>query len=312
MKDKRGFLDISFSWIFAFLIGAMILAGAIYGINKFSSLKNTQNSAELGTTLKNLLTPLETGIEGTKSISITLPLNSRISHLCDAGGSFGTETFSVQEKIKNKWTPSGVPVFFSDKYVFLPSSSEGQTYNVFSKSFDFPFKIANLIYFSNSKDIYCFVGLDKNTKLELKNTEQKNFEFDTCSGSSIKVCYDSPGNCDIKIDPMQKTVTKDGKSVYYEGDALMYAAIFSDNATYECEVKRLMKRADELTNIYISKEGNLASRGCSSSVDFSSSVNGPSFKSDLENFGSSADLASMVKEVNYLNSINKNSDCRLW
>ena len=52
MKNKKGFLDISFSWIFAFLIGAMILVGAVYGVNKFSSVKNIENSAELGTALR--------------------------------------------------------------------------------------------------------------------------------------------------------------------------------------------------------------------------------------------------------------------
>lgn len=308
MKDKRGFLDISFSWIFAFIVGAIILTGAIYGVNKFSSLKDTQNSAELGTALKNLLTPLETGVESTKSIQITLPVESRITHKCDTFEKFGTETFSVEEKVKNKWTNSGVSVSFSDKYIFLPALTQGQTFNIFSKSFDFPFKISNLIYFSNAKTKYCFINFQKNTETELKNTNQDNFEFNTCSSDSIKICYGNVGNtvCDVKVDPNQNSVTKEGKTVYFEGDALMYAAIFSDQTTYECEVQRLIKRATELKDIYISKSGSLAARGCSSSVDFSG------FSADLSNYKNSEDLYTFSKDISDMNRYNIYSECRLW
>jgi len=306
MKNKRGFLDISFSWIFAFLIGAMILTGAIYGINKFSSIKNTQNSAELGVALKNLLTPLESGVETTKSITITLPVLSKINHGCDNYGNFGGETFSLQEKVKNKWTNSGVPISFKDKYIFTPEVFEGQTFNIFSKPFNFPFKVANLIYFSNSKDKYCFVGFSRGTETELKNLNQNNFEFGTCSTGAIKVCLGGNSNCDINVKTSDNSVEKNGEKVYFETDALMYAAIFSDKITYECELKRLMKRADELTDIYSSKSANLIQVGCSSSVDFTL------FRQGISNLEDSEDLVFINQAGKNMDSINKYSGCRLW
>ena len=307
-RNKKGFLDISFSWIFAFLVGAMILVGAIYGVNKFTSVKDSQNSAELGVALKNFLTPLETGVEGTKSIKITLPVDSKIIHFCDSTDRFGKETFSVQEKRNDKWTASGVPASFNNKYVLLPRITEGKTFSVFSKTFDFPFNVANLIYFTNSKEKYCFVGFPLEVKSELKNLNQDNLEFNTCSNFSKKICFDTPSNnnCEIKIDSDQKSVEKDGEKVYYEGNALMYAAIFSDKDIYECETKRLMKRADELAKIYQEKTLSLVSKGCTSTLDLST------FKSEVSIFQDSANLSSIEREGQSLDRLNRYSDCKLW
>jgi len=306
MKNKKGFLDISFSWIFAFLIGAMILVGAVYGVNKFSSVKNIENSAELGTALKNLLTPLETGVESTKSISITLPVESRITHKCDTFGNFGEETFSVEEKVKTQWTKSGVDISFQDKYIFLPKTLQGKTFNIFSKSFDFPFKVSNLIYFSNSETVYCFVGFSKSTKTELQNLNQPNFEFDTCPSNSTRVCLDSTMNCEIKVNTNENSVTKNGEKVYFEEDALMYAAIFSDKVTYECEVKRLMQRATELSEIYEIKSLNLLSVGCDSSLK----TELISFGNTLSGLKDSGDLFLINKEAKRINNLN--FGCELW
>ena len=42
---------------------------------------------------------------------------------------------------------------------------------------------------------------------------------------------------------------KDNGRMYYEGDALMYAAIFSEKEDYECQLDRLMNRAEQLFKI---------------------------------------------------------------
>ena len=51
----------------------------------------------------------------------------------------------------------------------------------------------------------------------------------------------------------------------------MYGAIFSDPEVYNCQIKRLMKRASNLAEIYKSKAQYLDARGCGAiglSADF--------------------------------------------
>ncbi len=308
MMKKKGFLDLSFSWIFAFLVGAIILFGAVYTINKISNVKNAENSAELGTALKNLLIPLESGVESAKSISITLPVESKIRHLCDSSGDFGEENISVEEKSKNKWTKTKVPIFFKDKYLFLPKLSKFKKFYVFSKPFEFPFKIANLIYFSNAEEKYCFVNPPREIKIELKNLNQDNFEFRDCSENSKKICFGAGSNCDVFVNLNLKEVKRNGEKVYFEGDALMYAAIFSDKQTYECEVKRLMNRTKKLLSIYQEKASNLLQIGCDSSLG----ENFNQFRNELSSSTGSENLYLLAETSKEINSLNKYSGCTLW
>ena len=54
--------------------------------------------------------------------------------------------------------------------------------------------------------------------------------------------------------------------MYFETDALMYAAIFSDEKTYECQVQRIMKRVEQLATIYIDKGIFMRAKGCDSDL----------------------------------------------
>jgi len=72
---------------------------------------------------------------------------------------------------------------------------------------------------------------------------------------------------------MENKVRKNGKEVYYgvidEDYTFLYGAIFSDSSIYECQVKRLMKRATNLALLYKSKSEMLGSSGCGSSLQAS-------------------------------------------
>src|SRR3989344_9487298 len=133
MQNKKGFLDISFSWVFAVIVGAIILFGAIYFVNKSANIQNSISSATTGTGLLNLLTPLETGLESGKSITITLSVNSRINHNCNSFGTFGKETIWIDEFINKKWTSQNIKIDPIDKYLFFPKVLEGKELYVFSK-----------------------------------------------------------------------------------------------------------------------------------------------------------------------------------
>jgi hypothetical protein len=88
----------------------------------------------------------------------------------------------------------------------------------------------------------------------------------------------------------------------------MYGAIFSDNINYECEVSRLMKRTKELSGLYYEKSLSLLNIGCDSSV--SSLL--LAFNSDLSGFQNSQNLNFLESQAGMINSINRNSGCRLW
>lgn len=305
--NKKGFLDISFSWIFALIIGAVIIFGAISFVHRVSDIKSSQNSAEAGTSLVNLLNPLQTVLESSKSITISLPVESKINHFCSTAGNFGQDTFSIQEYLNKKWTNAGVGISTENKYIFTPSVLQSKELYVFSEPFKFPYPVANLMYFSDAQSKYCFVSAPPKIESNLKDLNQSNFEFDNCSVGSTKICFGGQ-NCDINVNLDQKTVTKNGNTMYFDGDALMYGAIFSDKKTYDCEIVRLQKRTKALLSVYTDKSNNLQKIGCDSSLsaDFST------FNSELSSFNDTSEIFGIFKTVNDINSINQNSGCQLW
>jgi len=97
--------------------------------------------------------------------------------------------------------------------------------------------------------------------------------------------------------------------MYYEGDALMYAAIFSDKEEYECQVKRLMNRAKKLFEIYQDKaDFVLQKTECNSEIDMEliqmiSLLNGYHSSQDVEV------INILAQNIQYKN---ENAECRLW
>ena len=71
--NKRGFLQISFAWLFAIIIGAFILVLAIYASTKIIKTEQLSLDAKTAKEIGVLLNPLETGFETGKTTSIKLP-----------------------------------------------------------------------------------------------------------------------------------------------------------------------------------------------------------------------------------------------
>ncbi|MBU2522818.1 MAG: hypothetical protein KKE23_00825 [Nanoarchaeota archaeon] len=55
---------------------------------------------------------------------------------------------------------------------------------------------------------------------------------------------------------------KNRETLSFSGDAMMYAAIFSDNALYKCNVQRMMKRLAIQTEMNIRRAEQLGFDGC--------------------------------------------------
>jgi len=312
---KRGFLQISFAWLFAIIVGAVIIALAVFAVVKIFNIGETTVSSKTAGEIGVLLNPLETGFESAKTTSLTLPAETRIYNRCnDDSGFFGKQIITTSQKSFNEWTDTGVDVGFQNKYIFSDNPVEGRNFYIFSKPFEFPFKVSDLIYLTSSDKKYCFINSPLNIKEELWGLDQENILVDNCPGQEsdliVRVCFSptSLTNCDMEVSYGGGTVEKDGETMRFETDALMYAAIFSEPDIYECQLKRLMLRTENLALLYFDK-----------SKFVSQKVSGCNVNSELENFRSSAGafedsnrLPSLAVESNNLKTKNDVSNCKLW
>ena len=267
--NKKGF-EFSFAWLFAILVGAVILFLAIYAVTKIIDTGGEASSAKTGKEIGVLLNPLETGFESGKTTELIMPVETIIYNECNPNGNFGKQIVRISQKNFGKWSETNINVGFSNKYIFSKEDTEGKNFFIFSKPFEFPFKVSDLIYLTSSEDNYCFIDAPDEIKEEINESGQENLHTENCPEEGIKICFSSSEpECEIKVSYLQEhgSVERQGEIVYFETDALMYGAIFSEPEIYECQIKRLMKRESELINIYNEKEKITAEQGCAPDVN---------------------------------------------
>jgi hypothetical protein len=306
---KSGFLQISFAWLFAIIVGAFILFLAIYATTKVMKTGTEISDVKMAKEIGILLNPLETSFETGKSASFELPVESRIYNECNATrGMFGRQTIRVWQKSFDKWSESDVGVSFLNKYIFSDRYEEGEIFYLFSKPFGFPFKVSDVIYMSSSLKKYCFVDAPEKIENEISSLSQPNLFLENCPENSINVCFESGGDCDILVSENSNYVEKNRERMYFNDDALMYAAIFSDVEVYECQLNRLMQRARSLSLLYADKINFVSRVGCNSNL-----------KSDLlelgsraNDFESSIEIISDSRLIEEIDEKNDLADCKLW
>jgi hypothetical protein len=316
MNNKRGF-EFSFGWLFALLVGAVIIFLSIYATIKLVGTERTVQDTETAKQLEAILTPIETGTETAKSVTpIVFPSLTRVYNNCSIKGNFGEQRIAIATSsgIGEKWQEPGFEVASYNKYIFSPEIVEGKEVYVFSKPFSMPFKIANILFMWADK--YCFVNPPTEIEEEIKSLNLRNINatpfLSACDKKSKKVCfYTEEPSCDVVVNPNMKSVAKKGKpTVFYEGP-LLYGAILAEPTVYECQVKRLMKRAYELSLLYDAKSKGVAARtgGCSAEL-----------QADLARFATvsgeinnSAELTTIDTVAGSLKNENdKITTCRLW
>ncbi len=276
MKQKRG-IAMPFNWMFAIIAGIVILFLAIYGTAKFIETSEYRVSTETAAKLATLIEPMGTGLASGKSDQINFKKDARTYYGCSDLGVFGKNTIAFAEKtFGNKFGEKGGEIN-TKKYVFAESVIEGKQLNLFSKSFEMPFKVADIIVISGGD--YCFYQEPNEIEDEVLGLGIKNINFSedlgACAG--IKVCFGSNLGCDISVYGMCEDYNCEslydyGKvfrrsDVLYYTDSLLYAAIVSSPEIYECNLRRLMKRFNELSLIYIDKIKIIELKGCSSNIE---------------------------------------------
>ena len=304
--EKRG-MAMSFNWIFALIVGATILVLAIYGASRFISTSEEALYTESAAKLISLLDPFETGLASGKSSQINFQKSTRTFYECDefSNQPFGRQTVAFSEQtVGDKWGDKGGAVTIRNKYVFAENTVEGKNLYIFSKPFFMSFKVADLIMISSEK--YCFYQAPQEIESEITNLNIGNIEFvnslDNCT-DKIKVCW-SGTSCDIQV--TANRVVKNNKELYYTGD-LIYAAIFSSPEIYECNLKRLESKFDELAVIYADKSNILQRYGCGTQINTNLEImRGKEIKS-------SRDIIAWTEDADSLDEINQGAkSCRLW
>lgn len=319
VKNKEGALEFSFTWIFAIIAGMFILFLAIYGVTKVIDISRSSQGAQTAMSIGILTNPLESSFDTAKRVLMKTSVETKIYTDCSANNLFGKQIIGISEKTYNKWGDKETHSF-SNKYIFSKNPVEGKTFYLFSKPFEFPFKVADLIYLTSTQDKYCFKNAPENIKTEIKDltgnnlSANENFFIKTsdCPSESINVCFNVGGNnCDVNVNTNLKYVEKNTEKMYYEGDSLMYAAIFSNKEDYECQLDRLMQRIGQLSDIYRDKSNLILQKtGCDSGL----SVELVLLKNTAENFGNSENLntiSSLSEEISRLND-NNYEGCGLW
>jgi hypothetical protein len=317
---KRGFLEISFAWLFAIIAGAVILALAIFAATKIINIGQYATGAQTQNQIAVLLNPLETSFQTGEVTSIGISVDTRIYNQCDStSGIFGNQIISTSQQSLGRWSTPTNGAAFQNKYIFSDNIVEGQQFYLFSKPLVFPFKISDVIYMTSSSTNYCFVNppLNSNIQEELSGLNEGNIQItndsQACPDSSVKVCFNGE-NCDVKVNYVKGSLSKStsNSTVFFYNDALMYGAIFSNKNVYECQLKRLMERETQLISLYVDKANTISQIGCNTNL-----VSDLEQLSSLSNsFASSSNLNGLISLTNKIQQENEMSgsggSCRLW
>ncbi|MBU0958556.1 MAG: hypothetical protein KKB31_01295 [Nanoarchaeota archaeon] len=312
---KRGFLQMSFAWIFALVIGAFILFLAFFIAGKLMGTEQKVQDAIVSKEIGILLSPLEIGFESGKTTYLELPKRTRINAECTKEEPFGKQHIDVSEETLGSWSDTYTDLAFSNKYIFTKESVEGKKFYLFDLPFYFPYKVADVIVITSIEDQYCFIDppqevKDRMRNLRLENVHNASMPSQCPAGSKI-VCFTGSCNINVRVnlDDYSGEIVKVGEGVFkVYGESLMYAAIFSDRQTYECQLKRLMQRTEKLGEIYNEKSIFINRQGCDSSPGLFPLITlASSFNNSVDlNFN----LIDTMNDAKYIND--RNPRCALW
>jgi len=311
--EKRG-IAMSFNWIFAIVAGGIILLLAVFAASKFIRTSEQVIYTETAASLISLFDPLETGLASGKAHEIGFKKKSKLFFTCDEdlNPPFGKQTISFSEQTFGEtYGEKGQEVTIKNKYIYSEGEVEGKKFYVFSKPLFMPFKITDLAIITSADTSYCIHKSPDYFRESLEGLNLDNIIFmnatSICEG--VDVCFDDTTRaCEIRVIESQSYIInkKYGKRVYYVGD-LIYAAVFSSPEIYECNVKRIKVKFDELSKVYLSKIKVIENKDCQSNL-------GPKLASLLGGINSSRGLIGLYNEVQEVDSINKfaKSGCALY
>ena len=273
LESKKG--QFNFVWLFAIIAGGAILFLAVYGAVKTGDSARFQSDSEIAKSISVITDPLQAGFSEGSFGKISFREETRINNICFSG-EFGKNDISVatRSSVGEEWNLPGGTTSIHNKYIFSSGKSSGKDYYVFSKPFNFPYKVADLIFLT--PDNYCFFNAPDEIANEIIGLNTPNIEIENCTlVNAINVCFGNGDDCDVVVygacgngcDSIydEGTVVKGSDDMKYVGN-LMYAAIFSDRLIYNCNVERLMYRNGKIAEEFSEKADLLDARNCNTNM----------------------------------------------
>jgi len=328
----KGGFEMSFAWIFAMIVGAVILFLALFFVSNIITTSEYEVTTETAKSITNIFDALQTKSESTKINSVNLAKESRIYTSCEDTGYFGENKIAISEKSSFKgkeWTDIGGDISIQNQYIFADDVIEGKKLYFIVMPFEMPFKIGDVMIVHTQQ--YCFVSPPNKIEDDIENIIESSEEqikdtsnivivnsISNCSEESINICFDEnvkacdvivKGTClgGLNCESLYDTgnVFKNNKRFDYIGRQLLYGAIFSDKSNYECNVKRFMMRLELLGDIYV-KKVNFLNNDCGINVQREIAE----IKSLAENYENSDDLINIKLQADRLDE--SNSICEIY
>ncbi len=282
IRSKKGF-EFSFGWLFAIIVGSAIIFLAFYFSSDMLNLLKKQENTAVGAQFDIILYPTGTGLEEDKITPIAFPVDTKLFFECNLAGDFGEQRIktSVSSTMGTKYQEEAINTKSQDKYIFSQTPLEGKEFLAFVKPFNMPFKIADLIFIIPKGMKYYIVSAPDNLAEDISKLKEQNENFNStfflaetyedCPSASRKLCFVSSRDKRCEIQVIGDRILSGDKSFYYdsssEDNSLLYGALFATPEIYECQLKRLMKRASELSLLYLNKGISLSSTGCTSGLE---------------------------------------------
>ncbi len=276
IQNKKA--DFNFVWLFAIIAGTAFLMLAVYGAIKIGGGLKLRGDTEIAKALETIADPLQPGFAESTTGKITFARASQINPSCYGDGGFGYHMISViseSDFLKNS-PPTPIEIKIPNKYIFAEQDF-GKEFTVFSKKFELGFAIADPLFITTRE--YCLINppeyiSEEILGLNIKSIRINNGVNNTCTAESLNVCFNAGSDCNMTVqgncndalceDTFETgTVTKGSKTVTYVG-SLLFGAIFSDKDLYECNVKRLLYRAGQASEVFAEKADLMDARGCNS------------------------------------------------
>lgn len=271
--NKKGVFN--FVWLFAIIAGSAILLLAIYGAVKGVGTEDYRHSTELAKAFTVVLGASGAGVADVNKLApINLNNEIRLDNTCSSY-EFGENSLSVALKssINDKWQPQSGEITMTNQYVFS-SSHESKRFDVFSMPFNYPFKIADLVFITSNSESFCLVDAPNEFERTLRGLQLPNWKTEDCLEYDTTVCFKTTGcdinvhgtcvfDCDSKFD--EGYVEKEGDRLYFV-DGLIYGAILTDKELYDCNVNRLIYRASSIADVLAQKASRMDARGCPTNI----------------------------------------------
>lgn len=271
--NKKAFSGQLFKWIFVIVAGSLFLIFFIRFAFQQTTIFGQKGSAQLLASLEDQLEAFSVSEKSTKVIS--LGYNTEVGFDC--------------ENIINENFPKKTNLM-----IFAPSKISGKNILSWTRSWEFPYHIANVYYFAGEKSRYLLIydkdsfsqvaSLDFPTSFNLQKTNIDNLNLDdlaenTRNLDNLNLIYFTKINRPIEIfkkfknlnlveinlkDNEIKIYKPDGSftSSYFLEEPILLGAIFSPE-NFDCIKDKALSRLNLVTQVYSQKAVYLSTKTAS-------------------------------------------------